>query len=261
MASVKKDMSRGPQSKRKYEGNISQCNGEWRKKGKREAKHLFFLKKKILRKRIYMGKGNKTLKKRPRWDFFRRREVPPPISQRTSFFNNPKTTTTTTTTTSPTPTTPTMTIKPVAWETIKHKFIGGPYVGAGGMAIGGGSVGVEAFVDDKEAIKAIRLFPGVMRSFGGLGENATDDEIKGIFLPAMKVMLPDGGNFHDVLYNIRVKDNNTITCTTGDMQLTAPRFGSPVFTSMLVRPGMVEMDLHGVEKWAWLTRREMKKKE
>ena len=44
----------------------------------------------------------------------------------------------------------------VSWDTIKHKFVGGPYAGAGGMAVGGGSVGVEAFADDAEAIKAIR---------------------------------------------------------------------------------------------------------
>ena len=56
----------------------------------------------------------------------------------------------------------------VTWESIKHKFVGGPYAGAGGMAIGGGSVGVEEFADDSEAIKAIRLFPDVMKSFAGL---------------------------------------------------------------------------------------------
>ena len=49
-----------------------------------------------------------------------------------------------------------------SWEMIKHKFVGGPYAGAGGMAIGGGSVGVAAFASDAEAIKAIRMFPGVM---------------------------------------------------------------------------------------------------
>ena len=48
------------------------------------------------------------------------------------------------------------------WESIKDKFVGGPYRGAGGMATGGGSVGVEAFADDAEAIRAIRLFPDVM---------------------------------------------------------------------------------------------------
>ena len=53
------------------------------------------------------------------------------------------------------------------WEHIKHKFVGGPYAGAGGMAVGSGSVGVEEFVDDAEAIRAIRLFPSVMKSFGG----------------------------------------------------------------------------------------------
>ena len=47
------------------------------------------------------------------------------------------------------------------------------------MAVGGGSVGVEEFADDGEAIKAIRLFPGVMRSFAGLGPDATDAQIKG----------------------------------------------------------------------------------
>lgn len=51
--------------------------------------------------------------------------------------------------------------KAVTWESVRHKFVGGPYAGAGGMAIGGGSVGVEAFADDAEAIKAIRLFPKV----------------------------------------------------------------------------------------------------
>lgn len=68
---------------------------------------------------------------------------------------------------------------PVSWDSIKHKFIGGPYAGAGGMAAGGGSVGVEAFKDDAEAIKAIRLFPDVVSSFGGLNPaTATDDDIK-----------------------------------------------------------------------------------
>ena len=149
-----------------------------------------------------------------------------------------------------------------SWESIKHKFVGGPYAGAGGMASGGGSVGVEAFASDGEAIKAIRLFPDVMKSFGGLGPNATDAEVAEKFLPALKVMLPHGGYFHDTLYNIRVTDANTITCTTGDMQLTAPRkgkpwgvpkAGSPVFTTMRVLYNKVEMDLHGVEKWAWIT--------
>ena len=110
-------------------------------------------------------------------------------------------------------------------ESIKHKFVGGPYAGAGGMASGGGFVGVEAFASDGEAIKAIRLFPDVMKSFGGLEPNATDAEVAEIFLPALKVMLPHGGYFHDTLYNIRVTDANTITCTTGDMQLTAPTEG------------------------------------
>ena len=73
--------------------------------------------------------------------------------------------------------------------------------------------------------------------------------------------LPHGGYFHDVLYNISTTDNNTITMTTGDMQLTAPRggrpwgvpkAGSPVTTTMRVLPDEVEMDLHGVESWAWL---------
>jgi hypothetical protein len=32
-------------------------------------------------------------------------------------------------------------------------------------------------------------------------------------------MLPHGGYFHDVLYNIRTTDENTITMTTGDMQV------------------------------------------
>lgn len=152
--------------------------------------------------------------------------------------------------------------QPITWESIKHKFVGGPYAGAGGMAVGGGSVGVEEFADDAEAIRAIRLFPGVMRSFGGLGADATDEQVKEKFLPALKVMLPHGGYFHDTLYNIRLTDANTITCTTGDMQLTAPRYGqpwgvpkagSPVFTTMSVYPDKVEMDLHLVEKWAWLT--------
>lgn len=54
--------------------------------------------------------------------------------------------------------------KAVTWESIKSKFVGGPYAGAGGMAVGGGSVGVEEFADDAEAIKAIRLFPKVSRA-------------------------------------------------------------------------------------------------
>jgi len=151
------------------------------------------------------------------------------------------------------------------WESIQQKFIGGPYAGAGGMAVGSGSVGVEAFADDQEAISAIRLFPGVMRSFGGLGPDATDEQITAKFLPAVKIMLPHGGYFHDTLYNIEVKDDNTMTCTTGDMQLTegrggkwgVPKRGSPVFTTMSVLPDKVEMDLTGIEKWAWLRRTEM----
>ena len=148
-----------------------------------------------------------------------------------------------------------------SWESVKHKFIGGPYQGSGGMALHGGSVGVEDFANDAEAVKAIRLFPGVMRSFGGLGQDATDAAIAEKFLPALKVMLPHGGYFHDVLYNIGTTDENTITMTTGDMQLTAPRggepwgvpkAGSPVTTTMRVLPDKVEMDLHGVESWAWL---------
>ena len=79
------------------------------------------------------------------------------------------------------------------WDGVKHKFVGGPYAGAGGMAAGGGSVGVEEFTDDSEAIKAIRLFPGVMRSFAGLEPDATDAQVKEFFLPALKVMLPHGG--------------------------------------------------------------------
>ena len=85
------------------------------------------------------------------------------------------------------------------WESMKHKYVGGPYAGAGGMAVGSGSVGVEEFADDSEAIKAIRLFPSVMQSFGGLGPGATDAQIKEKFLPALKVMLPHGGYFHDTL--------------------------------------------------------------
>ena len=148
-----------------------------------------------------------------------------------------------------------------SFESIKHKLVGGPYAGAGGMAIGAGSVGVEEFADDAEAISAIRMFPDVMRSFGGLGPGATDAEVAAIFLPALKVMLPHGGYFHDTLYGIRVTDENTVTMQTGDMQLTAPRnghpwgvpkAGSPVRTTMRVLPDKVEMDLHGVEKWAWL---------
>ncbi len=147
-----------------------------------------------------------------------------------------------------------------SWQEIKHKFCGGPYAGAGGMAAGGGSVGVEDFADDAEAIKAIRMFPQVMRSFANLEADADDAQVAEQFLPALKVMLPHGGYFHDTLYNIQVLDENTITCTTGDMQLTAPRqgsqwgvpkAGSPVFTTMRVLPDKVEMDLHGVEKWAW----------
>ena len=100
-----------------------------------------------------------------------------------------------------------------------------------------------------------------MKSFGGLPADATDEQVKEKFLPALKVMLPHGGYFHDTLYNIRIKDEDTITCTTGDMQLTAPRGGkpwgvpqrgSPVFTTMRVLDDKVEMDLHRVEKWAWL---------
>jgi hypothetical protein len=152
------------------------------------------------------------------------------------------------------------------WTSIQHKFIGGPYQGSGGMALHGGSVGVEAFADDQEAIRAIRLFPGVMRSFGGLGPDATDEQVAAKFLPAVKIMLPHGGYFHDTLYNIEVKDDKTMTCTTGDMQLTAPqpgkawgvpKRGSPVFTTMTVLPDKVEMDLTGVEKWAWLRKTEM----
>lgn len=155
---------------------------------------------------------------------------------------------------------------PVAWAAIKHKFVGGPYAGAGGMAAGGGSVGVAEFADDAEAIKAIRLFPGVMKSFGGLSADATDEQVKEKFLPALKVMLPHGGYFHDVLYNIQVKDENTFDCTTGDMQLTAPRRGEawgvpqrgmPVKTTMRVLADRVEMDLHNVEKWAWLKKSEL----
>lgn len=150
----------------------------------------------------------------------------------------------------------------VAWKDIKHKFIGGPYAGAGGMAVGGGSVGVADFAGDSEAIKAVRMFPEVMRSFGGLAPDAPDEQVQAKFLPALKVMLPHGGYFHDTLYNIRVVDENTITCTTGDMQLTAPargsewgvpKAGSAVFTTMRLLPDRVEMDLHGVEKWAWRT--------
>ena len=105
-----------------------------------------------------------------------------------------------------------------SFESIKHKLVGGPYAGAGGMAIGAGSVGVEEFADDAEAISAIRMFPDVMRSFGGLGPGATDAEVAAIFLPALKVMLPHGGYFHDTLYGIRVTDENTVTMQTGDMQ-------------------------------------------
>ena len=105
------------------------------------------------------------------------------------------------------------------------------------------------------------MFPDVMLSFGGLKPNATDAQVKEKFLPALKVMLPHGGYFHDTLYNVRVQDADTITCTTGDMQLTAPRNGKAwgvpkagmsVFTTMRVLHDKVEMDLHGVEKWAWL---------
>ena len=110
----------------------------------------------------------------------------------------------------------------MSWDSIKHKFVGGPYAGAGGMATGG-SVGVEEFADDAEAIKAIRLFPDVMRSFGGLEPDASDAQIKATFLPALKVMLPHGGYFHDTLYNIKVVDANTITCTTGLRAVATPR--------------------------------------
>lgn len=150
----------------------------------------------------------------------------------------------------------------ISWESIRHKFVGGPYAGAGGLAVCGGSVGVEEFADDEEAIRAIRLFEDVMWSFGGLRPDATDEQIKEKFLPALKVMLPFGGYFHDTLYNIRVQDESTIICTTGDMQLTAPRHGkswgvpkagSPVLTTMRAQgDDKVDMDLHGVEKWSWL---------
>ena len=66
----------------------------------------------------------------------------------------------------------------VPWESIKHKFVGGPYAGAGGMAAGGGSVGVEAFKDDSEAIKAVRMFPDVMWKYGGLKPDASDEQVK-----------------------------------------------------------------------------------
>merc|ERR1719440_1065987 len=100
-------------------------------------------------------------------------------------------------------------------------------------------------VDDAEAIKAIRLFPGVMRSFADLGRDATDEQIRANFLPALKVMLPHGGYFHDTLYNIKVLGENQMTCVAGDMQLTAPRggpgswgvpkAGMPVKTTMTVQ--------------------------
>jgi len=90
-------------------------------------------------------------------------------------------------------------VQAVGWESIKHKFAGGPYAGAGGMAVGGGSVGVQEFADDAEAIKAIRMFPSVMKSFGGLDSDATDAQVAEKFLPALKVMLPHGGYFHDTL--------------------------------------------------------------
>merc|ERR1711904_565940 len=150
-----------------------------------------------------------------------------------------------------------------SWQSIKHKFIGGPYAGAAGQAIGSGSVGVEDFKDDAEAIKAIRMFPEVMKSYGGLEKDASDTEVAAKFLPAAKVMLPNGGYFHDVLYNIKVTDSNTMECVTGDMQLTRPGrqgewgqphavgYTRPVKTTMRVLDSMVEMDLHGVEKGAW----------
>ena len=64
-------------------------------------------------------------------------------------------------------------------------------------------------------------------------------------------------------YGIKVVDENTFTSTTGDMQLKAPKakgeWGAvskqqarPVKTTMRVLPEKIEMDLHGVEKWAWL---------
>ena len=149
------------------------------------------------------------------------------------------------------------------WESIKHKFIGGPYAGAEGMAAGGGSVGVEAFKDDAEAIKAIRLFPDVIRRYGLDPSSASDEDVAAELLPALKVMLPNGGYFHDTLYGITVVDENTFTSTTGDMQLKAPkvrgewgavsqRQARPVKTTMRVLRDKVEMDLHNVEKWAWL---------
>merc|ERR1712054_57147 len=152
-----------------------------------------------------------------------------------------------------------------SWQSVKHKFIGGPYAGAAGQAVGSGSVGVEDFTDDAEAIKAIRMFPGVMKSYGGLQRDASDAEVAAKFLPAAKVMLPNNGYFHDVLYNIKMIDTNTMECVTGDMQLTKPTrqgewgqpyavgYTRPVKTTMRVLDNMVEMDLHGVEKWAWRT--------
>merc|ERR1719498_2129265 len=112
-----------------------------------------------------------------------------------------------------------------AWKEIKAKFIGAPYRGSDGMAIGG-AIGVEDFINDQEAIRAVRMFPDVMRSFAGLASDATDEQIKAKFLPALKVMLPMGHGkwyFHDTLYNIVVEDADRITLTTGDMQLTAPK--------------------------------------
>ena len=109
------------------------------------------------------------------------------------------------------------------------------------------------------------MFPGVMKSYGNLSPSASDEEVAAKFLPAAKVMLPHGGYFHDVLYNIKINDANTMECVTGDMQLTRPPkpgawgepyavgYTRPVKTTMRVLDNMVEMDLHGVETWAWRT--------
>merc|ERR1712086_32878 len=102
-----------------------------------------------------------------------------------------------------------------------------------------------------------------MKSYGGLDKDASDAQVAAKFLPAAKVMLPHGGYFHDVLYNITITDANTMECVTGDMQFTKPTrqggwgqpymvgYTRPVKTKMRVLDSMVEMDLHGVEKWAW----------
>ena len=48
----------------------------------------------------------------------------------------------------------------------------------------------------------------------------------------LKVMLPHGGYFHDVLYNIRTTDVSTITMTTGDMQVLPRGLQAAIYESL-----------------------------